>query len=302
MKIWQVIFLTSGFLFILNCGRPINNEKETPTTIELSFGTESTFDIITWNLEWFPKSTQTVTRVAEILYALKPDYIIILNGTNDATASFGSQFYLSNSHLYQREFQRNISKTSKNFFFFFDDWLSKNISTYFSLKKIIEKTTGIFLFEAKTREFAANEMSKKYSEGRIYKYFYNINLISKLASKDTYISIFFQPQMLPDNIKGLSDNDQKIFSDFNKQKKFYFSNKQLFYDMAREKIKSINSSDEFKNKKYFQLVDISNLLDFSEHSEDYYSDWVHYYPLSREIIAKRIFQDIEKKIKENLNN
>ena len=75
MKIWQVIFLTSGFLFILNCGRPINNEKETPTTIELSFGTESTFDIITWNLEWFPKSTQTVTRVAEILYALKPDIV-----------------------------------------------------------------------------------------------------------------------------------------------------------------------------------------------------------------------------------
>ena len=75
MKIWQVIFLISGFLFISNCGRPINNEKETPTTIELSFGTESTFDIITWNLEWFPKSTQTVTRVAEILYALKPDIV-----------------------------------------------------------------------------------------------------------------------------------------------------------------------------------------------------------------------------------
>jgi endonuclease/exonuclease/phosphatase family metal-dependent hydrolase len=75
MKFWQVIFLISGFLFISNCGRPINNEKETPTTTELSFGTESTFDIITWNLEWFPKSTQTVTRVAEILYALKPDIV-----------------------------------------------------------------------------------------------------------------------------------------------------------------------------------------------------------------------------------
>ena len=145
-------------------------------------------------------------------------------------------------------------------------------------------------------------MSKKNTEGRIYKYFYNINLISKLASKDTCISIFFQPQMSPDNTKGLSDNDQKIFSDFNNQEKLYFSNKQLFYDIAREKIKSINSSDEFKNKKYFQLVDTSNLLDFSEHSEDYYSDWVHYYPLSREIITKRIFQDIEKKIKENLND
>ena len=258
-----------------------------------------TFQVINAGTTSFISSQELALTQYKILYALKPDYIIILNGTNDAIASFGSQFYLSNSHFYQREFQRNISKTSKNFFFFFDDWLSKNISTYFFLKKIIEKTTGIFLFEAKTRKFAANEMSKKYSEGRIYKYFYNINLISKLASKNTYISIFFQPQMLPDNIKRLSDNDQKNFSDIKNREKLYFSNKQLFYDIAREKIKSINSSDEFKNKKYFQLVDISNLLDFSEHSEDYYSDWVHYYPLSREIIAKRIFYDIEKKIKEN---
>ena len=108
--------------------------------------------------------------------------------------------------------------------------------------------------------------------------------------------------MSPDNTKGLSDNDQKIFSDFNNQEKFYFSNKQLFYDIAREKIKSINSSDKFKNKKYFSLVDISHLLDYSENSEDYYSDRAHYTPISREIIVKRIFQDIEKKIKENLSD
>ena len=219
-----------------------------------------------------------------------------------AISNFGNQFYLSNSHYYQRELQRNISKTSKNFFFFFDDWLSKNISTYFLLKKIIEKTTGIFLFESEARNFLAQEMTEKKVEDRVYKYFYNINLISKLASKDAYISIFFQPQMLPRNIKGLSDNDQKIFSDYNNKEKFYFSNKQLFYDKAKEKIKSINSSDEFKNKKYFQLVDISNLLDYSENSENYYSDWFHYTPLSREIIVTRIFQDIEKKIKENLND
>ena len=64
---------------------------------------------------------------------------------------------------------------------------------------------------------------------------------------------------------------------------------------------SFNSLNESKSNKYFQLVDISNLLDYSENSEDYYSDWVHYTPISREIIVKRIFQDIEKKIKENLN-
>ena len=57
-------------------------------------------------------------------------------------------------------------------------------------------------------------MIEKETEDRIYRYFYNINLISKLASKNTYISIFFQPQMLPDNINRLSDNDQRIFNDF----------------------------------------------------------------------------------------
>ena len=82
----------------------------------------------------------------------------------------------------------------------------------------------------------------------------------------------------------------------------HLSKKQLFYNSASEKIISLNSLNESKSNKYFQLVDISNLLDFSEHSEDYYSDWVHYNPLSREIIAKRIFQDIEKKVKENLND
>jgi len=87
MKIWQVIFLIVGSLFLSNCARPIANEKRTHTITELNFGTESTFDIITWNLEWFPKTSQTVTRVAEILYALKPDIvglqeIIDLNALN----------------------------------------------------------------------------------------------------------------------------------------------------------------------------------------------------------------------------
>ncbi|MDC6465571.1 SGNH/GDSL hydrolase family protein [Pelagibacteraceae bacterium] len=238
----------------------------------------------------------------KILYALKSDYIIILNGTNDSISPLGDKFYISNSHFFQRQFQNNLTRSSKNFFFFFDDWLSENVSTYFLLKKIIEKTTGIFLFDAQTRKFAENEMSKKKTKDRIYKYFYNIDLVSNLASKETYISFFFQPQMLPNSIKKLSDNDQKIFSDFNKKEKLYFPSKQLFYDIARDKIKSNNSSVEFKSKKYFQLIDMSNLLESTENSKDYYSDYVHYTPTSREIIAEKIFQNIEKKIEEKLNN
>ena len=76
MKIWQVIFLTSGFLFILNCGRPINNEKETLTTTELSFGTESTFDIITWNLEQFPKlNDSTIFYLVKLINELNVEII-----------------------------------------------------------------------------------------------------------------------------------------------------------------------------------------------------------------------------------
>ena len=261
-----------------------------------------TFQVINAGTTSFISSQELALTQYKILYALKPDYIIILNGTNDATSYLGNQFYLSNSHYYQRGFQKNISKTSKNFFFYFDDWASKNLSSYFLLKKLIEKTTNNLMFDAEERKFRSEEMSEDMTEKRIYRYFYNINLISKLANKDTYVSLFFQPQMLPENINGLSNNDQKILNNFNKKDKYYFSNKTLFYNKAREKIKSFNSSDESKDRKFFQIVDISNILDFTSDSKDYYSDRVHYTSISREIIVKRIFQDIEKKIKENLSD
>ena len=260
------------------------------------------FEVINAGTNSFITSQDLALAHNKILYAFKPDHLIFINGATDATSYLGPKFYLSNSHYYQRAFQENITKTSKNFFFLLDDWLSKNISTYFLLKKIVEKTTGIFLFEKNTREIATNKMSKKNITERIYRYFHNINLISKLASKNTYVSVFFQPQMSSENIKKLSNNDQKIYNDFNKQEKFYSSNKKLFNDGVRKKIKYINSSNEFENKKYFQLIDIHDLFDSSEHSGDFYSDRAHYTPLSREIITKRIFQDIEKKIRENLKN
>lgn len=68
MRIWKALFLIFALFFQLNCGRPIDSEKEIPSTTALSFGTESTLDILTWNLEWFPKSNQTVSRVSEIIY------------------------------------------------------------------------------------------------------------------------------------------------------------------------------------------------------------------------------------------
>ena len=43
---------------------------------DLSFGTDSTFDVVTWNIEWFPKNgTNTVDSVKKIITALDADLI-----------------------------------------------------------------------------------------------------------------------------------------------------------------------------------------------------------------------------------
>lgn len=45
---------------------------------ELSFGTDSTFDVLTWNIEWFPKNGQTtIDYVAQIIKALDVDVLAI---------------------------------------------------------------------------------------------------------------------------------------------------------------------------------------------------------------------------------
>ena len=204
--------------------------------------------------------------------------------------------YISNSHHYQRQFQKNINKTSSSFAYFLDDWLSKNITIYFTLKKIFEKITGKYLFESESRKFSDNEWTPPMTEKRVNKYFYNINLFSELSNDSTYVSIFFQPQMLPDNIERLSSESQKIFNEQDKSDKFYFSNKQLFYDISRNKIKTLNNDKKFKEKKYFQFIDISKLLDENSSSEGFYSDWAHYTATSRDIIAKKIFEEIKEKI------
>ena len=45
---------------------------------DLSFGEESTFEVVTWNIEWFPKNGQTtVDNVSQIIQALDVDLIAI---------------------------------------------------------------------------------------------------------------------------------------------------------------------------------------------------------------------------------
>ena len=52
---------------------------------DLSFGTDSTFEIVTWNIEWFPKNGQTtLDYVTEIIQALEVD-IFAIQEVDDTT-------------------------------------------------------------------------------------------------------------------------------------------------------------------------------------------------------------------------
>ena len=43
------------------------------TINDLYFGTDTTIDIISWNIEWFPKNNSTADEVQEILNSLDAD-------------------------------------------------------------------------------------------------------------------------------------------------------------------------------------------------------------------------------------
>ena len=45
---------------------------------DLSFGTDSTFEVVTWNIEWFPKNgATTIENVTQIIKALDADLLAI---------------------------------------------------------------------------------------------------------------------------------------------------------------------------------------------------------------------------------
>ncbi|OYT15456.1 MAG: hypothetical protein B7C24_12990 [Bacteroidetes bacterium 4572_77] len=62
------------FLSLMTVGLSVAGQK----LEDLSFGTDSTFEVMTWNIEWFPKNGQiTVDYVKEILESLNIDLIAI---------------------------------------------------------------------------------------------------------------------------------------------------------------------------------------------------------------------------------
>lgn len=92
----------------------------------LSFGKEETLDIITWNIEHFPKSGTTVEQVKEIILALNADIIAIQEV--DDTAKFtkmvaelegydgcyGNFYYVALGYIYKSSLQ--VNKIEELFF------------------------------------------------------------------------------------------------------------------------------------------------------------------------------------------
>ena len=232
-----------------------------------------------------------------IFYSLKPDYAIIFNGLNDFSMPIGKSAYLSNSHYYQRTFQEDFRKSSSGFFYYIDDFFSKNLSTYFVTKKTLEYLTKTYLFE-KDRDDFREILNNDSLHKKIDRYLFNINIFEKISENKINIDIFLQPQMLPSNIKNLSYNDQKIFENFKKNNPGYFEGKEYFYNILRDRIRNSNTK-----KNFFEIHDISNILDFKKEDKKsyFYSDHGHYTHHSRSIIAEEIYSKIVDKVKKKIN-
>jgi len=83
---------------------------------ELYFGTDETFEVITWNIEWFPKNSQiTVDYVIQIIQALDVDILAIqevddtdmfhqmLNGLSDYTGYLESEWFAGLAYIYKTD-------------------------------------------------------------------------------------------------------------------------------------------------------------------------------------------------------
>ena len=83
---------------------------------DLSFGTDNTLDVITWNIEWFPKNGQTtVNYVTEIIEALDVDVLAIqeldntalfdqmMNNLTDYVGYYESAWFAGLAYIYNTE-------------------------------------------------------------------------------------------------------------------------------------------------------------------------------------------------------
>ena len=259
------------------------------------------FEVINTGVSSFQTSQELALYLYKILYGFKPDHVIFFNGSNYFTNAIEKvNFELTNSHVFQREFEKAFKKSSTNVFYFIDRIFSENLSTYFLSKKIIQKMIINAKKERNDQSVSLENMVSKH----VYRYFYNINLLSLTASSETNVSVFFQPTLLPELKNKLSKKERNFMQDKEKiswNNYPFFEAKQLYYDLTRKKIDSINKDKKFNNEM-FQIIDLSKIFNDKEKTKNYYSDHVHYLPFSRSIIVKNMELYLYPKIKNSLKN
>ena len=91
MKTFSITFIICGLFFfsIIGCGEnTFHNSSQNLTIDSLCFGTDSTLEVMTWNLQDFPKKDEiTIDYVVQIIQALDIDII--------ALQEIGSSYYFN---------------------------------------------------------------------------------------------------------------------------------------------------------------------------------------------------------------
>ena len=79
LNIWVLTILLTTFVAVVSCGKNTNITKPIVVdTVGMAFGTTETFDVITWNIENYPKhNPETSDKLVTILPSLKADVIAI---------------------------------------------------------------------------------------------------------------------------------------------------------------------------------------------------------------------------------
>ena len=106
-----------SLLIVISCGENnINKPGQPPSIDSLSYGTDTTFDIMTWNIEWFPKNNlATIDYVSQIIENLDIDLIAIqevsdttlfkqmLEGIDGYEGYFKSSWFAGLAYIYKTD-------------------------------------------------------------------------------------------------------------------------------------------------------------------------------------------------------
>lgn len=84
MKLKHIIILFSLGLILMSCGKNTVLEPDDTDPTDISFGTATTLDIVTWNLEVFPENTN-IDNLRQMIRALNAE-VIAFQEIMDATA------------------------------------------------------------------------------------------------------------------------------------------------------------------------------------------------------------------------